>query len=158
LNIDKDTVVTLDYKVADTNGNVIDDGARPLVYLHGGYDSIFPRVEAELQGKAVGDTCAVTLQPDDAFGAHDETLVSTEPRHMFPPEVAVGMQLRSRDARFPGGVITVTEVGPDQVVIDGNHPLAGTALVFTCAIAGVRQATPAELAHGHVHGEHGHHH
>jgi FKBP-type peptidyl-prolyl cis-trans isomerase SlyD len=87
--------------------------------------------------------------------------VRAEPRDMFPKDVAVGMQ-------FEGGaegdddedymLYTVTEVTDDEVTVDGNHPLAGKTLVFAGTITGVRPATQEELAHGHVHGDGGHHH
>jgi FKBP-type peptidyl-prolyl cis-trans isomerase SlyD len=52
----------------------------------------------------------------------------------------------------------VTDVAEDKVVVDGNHPLAGRALDFQCTVTAVRAATAEEVAHGHVHGAHGHHH
>ena len=74
----KNTVVTLNYTVRDPDGAVIDDGHHPLVYLHGGYDGIFPKLEETLHGKHQGDTLQVKLQPDDAFGEYDETLIMIE--------------------------------------------------------------------------------
>lgn len=55
-------------------------------------------------------------------------------------------------------VYTVTDITGDQVVVDGNHPLAGQTLHFACTVAGVRAATGEEISHGHVHGAHGRHH
>ena len=52
----------------------------------------------------------------------------------------------------------VTDIAEDKVVVDANHPLAGMALRFLCAVSAVRAATVEELAHGHVHGAGGHHH
>jgi FKBP-type peptidyl-prolyl cis-trans isomerase SlyD len=43
-------------------------------------------------------------------------------------------------------------------MLDGNHPMAGKTLRFTVRVDDVRAATPVEIEHGHVHGEHGHHH
>jgi FKBP-type peptidyl-prolyl cis-trans isomerase SlyD len=151
----KNTVVTLDYSVSDPDGNVVDPGREPLVYLHGGYDDIFPKIEEALQGKNVGESISVKMQPDDAFGEYDAELVQIEPRNSFPETLEVGMQ-------FEGGpeggddeddfvIYRVTEIADDKVVLDGNHPLAGTALIFTCTVTAVRPASEEEVAHGHVH-------
>ncbi|MDD4910990.1 MAG: peptidylprolyl isomerase [Sideroxydans sp.] len=161
MKIEKNSVVSLTYQLADVSGEVIEAAGDPISYLHGGYDGIFPTVEEALHGKVVGDTFNVTMEPDDAFGEYEHELVRAEPRDMFPKEVAVGMQ-------FEGGaegdddedfmLYTVTEVTDDEVTVDGNHPLAGKSLVFSGTITGVRAASAEELTHGHVHGEGGHHH
>jgi len=160
MKIAKDTVVSLRYELFDSEGELLEKVEEPVSYLHGGYDGIFPLVEEELHGKAVGDQCRVTMRPDDAFGEYDHTLVMVEPRSAFPQEIEVGMQ-------FEGGpesaddedylLYTVVEVDDDEVTVDGNHPLAGKTLTFNCTVTGVRPATAEELAHGHVHdGEGGH--
>ena len=61
MQISKNTVVTLDYEVHDTEGNLVDAGNEPLVYVHGGYDGIFPSIEEALHGKDVGATLKVKL-------------------------------------------------------------------------------------------------
>ncbi|TNC99171.1 MAG: FKBP-type peptidyl-prolyl cis-trans isomerase SlyD [Gallionellaceae bacterium] len=161
MKIAKNAVVSLTYQLADADGTVIEKAGDPISYLHGGYDGIFPTVEEALEGKNVGDTFSVSMEPDDAFGEYEHELVRAEPRDMFPKEVAVGMQ-------FEGGaegdddedfmLYTVTEVTADEVTVDGNHPLAGKSLVFSGAVTGVRAASAEELTHGHVHGDGGHHH
>lgn len=150
----KNTVVTLDYHVTDPDGEVVDEGREALVYLHGGYDDIFPKIEEALQGKKVGESIQVKLQPDEAFGEYDASLVQMEPRKDFPKELQVGMQ-------FEGGpeggdedefvIYRVTDITGDKVILDGNHPLAGMALVFTCTVTSVRPASAEEVEHGHVH-------
>jgi FKBP-type peptidyl-prolyl cis-trans isomerase SlyD len=159
LQIAQDTVVSLTYRLFAADGRLIEETSEPISYLHGGYDSIFPRVESELGGKQAGFTCDVPLEPEDAFGEYDEELVRVESRKLFPPNLKVGMQ-------FEGGaedsgetrVYTVTDIADDKVVVDGNHPLAGQSVVFSCVVTGVRAASAEELQHGHVHGPHGHHH
>ncbi len=155
LQVARNTVITLDYHVTDPDGEVVDEGRDPLVYLHGGYDDIFPKIEEALQGKAVGESVQVKLQPDEAFGEYDPQLVQIEPRKDFPKELQVGMQ-------FEGGpengsdedfvIYRVTDIEGDKVVLDGNHPLAGSALVFTCTVTAIRPASAEEIEHGHVHG------
>ena len=71
MNIVKDTVVTITYKVNDLEGNLLEQSDEPVSYLHGGYDNIFPLVEEALEGKQVGDTVDIKLQPADAFGEYE---------------------------------------------------------------------------------------
>jgi FKBP-type peptidyl-prolyl cis-trans isomerase SlyD len=82
--IARNTVVTLKYSVRDSDGDAVDEGNNPLVYLHGGYGGIFDRLEEELQGKAIGDSLEVRLEPEDAFGEYDAELVAIESRQLFP--------------------------------------------------------------------------
>jgi len=154
MQIAKNTVVTLDYQVHDSDGELIDDGSEKLVYLHGGYDDIFRDIEEGLEGKTVGDKLQAKLQPDEAFGEYDAELVFVEAREMFPPELQVGMQLERED----GNLVMVTDIQGDSVVVDGNHPLAGKSLIFSCSVMAVRAATADEIEHRHAHGAHGHHH
>ncbi|MFC5301368.1 FKBP-type peptidyl-prolyl cis-trans isomerase [Azospira restricta] len=154
----KNTVVTLDYNVTDSDGELVDAGKEPLVYLHGGYDDIFPKIEEAVQGKKVGETIKVKLQPEEAFGDYDEELIQIEPRTSFPKELQVGMQFEgapegSDDEEFI--IYRVTDIADDKVVLDGNHPLAGMSLIFTCTVTAVRPASADELAHGHVHSDDG---
>ena len=161
MKIVKDTVVSLRYELSDASGALLEKTDEPISYLHGGYDGIFPVVEEELHGKEAGAKFDVTMEPDDAFGEYEHDLVRVEPRNMFPDEVAIGMQ-------FEGGVeggddddyslYTVVDVTDTEVTVDGNHPLAGKTLNFVGVVTGVRAATADELAHGHTHGEGGHHH
>lgn len=160
MQITKDTVVTLEYRVTDSDGALVDDGKHPLTYLHGGYGGIFDRIEVELQGKAIGDKLEVKMQPEEAFGDYDESLIAIEPRDLFPDNIEVGMQFErgSEDEDEDGLLYTITDIADDKVVVDGNHPLAGQSLIFTCTVTDVRKASAEELSHGHVHGPGGHHH
>lgn len=159
MQIAKNTVVTLNYRVTDSDGNLVDDGNQPIVYLHGGYDGIFPMIEESLQGKSIGDTLEIKLQPEDAFGDYDAELVVIESRSLFPDNIEVGMQFeRATEEGDDGELYTITDIAEDKVVVDGNHPLAGMALIFSCTVAEVRNATADEIGHGHVHGPAGHHH
>ena len=159
MQIGKDTVVSLNYELSDTNGKVIEQTNAPITYLHGGYDGIFPLVETALQGKSVGDYCKVTLDPDDAFGEYEADRVRAEPKNLFPENISVGMQFEGAvEGSNDYALYTVTKIAGDKVVVDGNHPLAGQTLVFSGIVTEVRAATPEELHHGHVHGPEGHHH
>ncbi|MDO9167464.1 peptidylprolyl isomerase, partial [Rhodoferax sp.] len=80
------------------------------------------------------------------------------PKTQFPPGVKVGGQLEGRGEDGHAHVFTVMKIKGDKVMLDGNHPLAGKALRFAVTVMEVRAATEEEIAHKHVHGEHGHHH
>ncbi len=162
MNIFSNTVVTLSYKLYSAAGELIEESPQPISYLHGGHHGIFPKIEEALAQKRVGDSCSVTLEPEDAFGEYDAELVRVEPQDRFPAEVKLGMQFEgsagSAEDEDDGTVFTVTDIADGKVVVDGNHPLAGQRLRFDCTVLDVRPATSEELTHGHVHGEGGHHH
>jgi len=159
MEIAKNTVVTLDYTVTDPDGNMIDDGQHPLVYMHGGYDGIFAAIEEALDGKKVGDNMKVKLLPEDAFGEFDEELVMVEEASLFPDNIEVGMSFeRVGEDGEEEMVYRITDIADGKVVVDGNHPLAGTALIFDVTVKDVRVASAEEIGHGHVHGDGGHHH
>ncbi|MCX7891427.1 MAG: peptidylprolyl isomerase [Burkholderiales bacterium] len=149
MNIGPGTVAALDIELQDLWGNVLQKTEEPLLYLHGGAEGLLPALEQALAGRAEGDRLEVRLEPEDAFGDYDETLLRVEPRGKFPESVAVGMQFEG----IPGEagdetIYTVTDVADDAVVLDGNHPLAGMALKFLIHVASVRPATADEIERG----------
>ncbi|MGE5094513.1 MAG: FKBP-type peptidyl-prolyl cis-trans isomerase [Betaproteobacteria bacterium] len=159
MRIEPNTVVTLAYELRDVDGEPLEEDNAEVAYLHGGYGGIFPKVEQALEGKDVGHTISVTLEPEDAFGEYDADLLRVEPRDRFPETLEVGMQFEG----VPGGnedeakIYTVTEITDEAVVVDANHPYAGERLWFKCSVKEVRVATEEEVQHGHAHGESGVH-
>ncbi|HYD79362.1 MAG TPA: peptidylprolyl isomerase [Paucimonas sp.] len=160
MKIAKNTVVSVHYKMSDAQGNLIEESREPMVYLHGGYDDTLPKIEEALDGKDVGYETLIQVEPDEAFGEYDASLVKIEAREHLPSPVEVGMQFEGTpdDPDQESVIFTVTEIADDKVVLDGNHPLAGLALRFQLNVAEVRAASDEEIAHGHVHGPDGHHH
>ena len=160
MKIAQNTVVTVNYKLSDAQNNLIEDGAQPMVYLHGGYENTLPKIEEELDGKEKGYSSTIQVEPEDAFGDYDPALVKVEERNRLPEPLEVGMQFEgmAEGVDDEPTIFTVTDIADDKVVLDGNHPLAGMALRFDLSVVDVRAATEEEIAHGHVHGEHGHHH
>ena len=138
MKIEKDTAVTLRYKVADTNGKLLEESSEPMVYLHGGYGNTFPKIEEALEGKMPGYQMTLDLQPQDAFGLRDEGLVQTIPKTQFPPGVKVGGQLEGRGEDGHVQVFTVMKIKGDKVMLDGNHALAGKALRFAVTVMEVQ--------------------
>ena len=157
MNVFANSVVTITFKLYDTNNQLLEEAAEPLSYLHGGHSGIFPKIEQALNFKKVGESVSVTLEPTDAFGDYDPALMRVEPVEQLPPDVTVGGYLV---AEQDGNEVVwrVTGIADGKAVLDGNHELAGQRLRFDCTVLDVRPATEEELQHGHVHGPHGHHH
>ena len=156
MNITQDTAVTLSYQVTTPEGKPVDKGN--LSYLHGGYENIFPKVEAALDGQVAGFATTLDLSAEDAFGEHKPELSRTIPTAEFPPGVKVGGRIQSVGHDGQPQVFNVVKIKGAEVHLDGNHPLAGQALRFDCKVQAVRAATAEEITHRHVHGEHGHQH
>ncbi|MEP7274846.1 MAG: peptidylprolyl isomerase [Betaproteobacteria bacterium] len=157
MNVFANTVVTIRFKLFDASNEVIEEAGDPITYLHGGHSGIFPKVEAALNFKKVGESASVTLEPDDAFGDYDAERVRVEPVSSLPPDVAVGGHLvTEQDGEEV--VWRVTDIADGKAVLDANHELAGQRLRFDCTVLDIRPATKEEMSHGHVHGAHGHHH
>jgi len=158
MKIEKNTAVTLRYKISDSQGKILEQSDEPMAYLHGGYGNTFAKIEEALQGQVAGYRTLLELQPQDAYGLRDESLLQTISKSEFPPGVKVGGQLRGQGPDGQPQVFTVIKIKGDKVMLDGNHPFAGKTLRFSVSVMEVRPATEEEVTHGHVHGAHGHHH
>jgi FKBP-type peptidyl-prolyl cis-trans isomerase SlyD len=165
MKIEKNTIVSLRYKLTDAQNNVIEEPDSPMVYLHGGYEGTFPKIESLLDGQDVGYEATIQLEPNEAFGEYDPELLKIEPRARFPEPLEVGMQFEgvpdaeeNSDSNIDDSddgeplIYTVTDVADNQVVLDGNHPLAGMALRFWVQVEDVRAATEDEIENRHPEG------
>jgi FKBP-type peptidyl-prolyl cis-trans isomerase SlyD len=158
MKVDHNTAVTISYSVFDAAGRLLEQSKQPVAYLHGGYGNTLAGIEAALQSQEAGFQTSVTLAPAQAFGERDESLATTMPKSEFPAGVKVGGQLRGHTADGREQVFNVLKIKGPVVMLDGNHPHAGKTLKFQLKVLKVRAASPEEIAHGHVHGEHGHQH
>lgn len=145
-------VVSLLWKLEDAQGQLIDELAEPLEFFFGGED-LFAKVEEVLLGQETGFETSVALEPEHAFGDYDSNLVCFESRTLFPDGVEAGMQFEglpegAATEDMPQAIYTVTEVYPEHVVLDGNHPLAGVGLRMHLKVLDVREATEQEIGAG----------
>ncbi len=147
-------VVALTWTLKDTLGDVLDELDEPVEFLLGGND-LLASIEEALQGHVSGDTLELHLEPESAFGDYDENLVFLEARNIFPAELEEGMTFDG--AAMPTGaspkipkdqIYTVTDIYPEHVVLDGNHPLGGIAIRLAVKVESVREATEAEVGQG----------
>jgi len=155
MQISAPCVVTLTWRLEDAQGAEIDELAEPLEFFYGG-DDLLAKVEEALAGQETGYSTTLHLEPEHAFGDYDPDLVFFEERSLFPAEIEPGMQFDGPPpgAKTPGlqpdAIYTVTEVYPQHVVLDGNHPLAGIALRLAMVVRDVREATDEEIEAGSV--------
>ncbi|WP_339511121.1 FKBP-type peptidyl-prolyl cis-trans isomerase [Pseudomonas sp. RL_15y_Pfl2_60] len=153
--------VSIDYTLTNDAGEVIDSsaGGAPLVYLHGA-GNIIAGLEKALLDKKVGDELDVSVEPEDAYGEYSAELLATLNRSMFEgvDELEVGMQFHASGPDGSMQIVTIRELEGDDVIVDGNHPLAGQRLNFKVKVVDIRDASEEEVAHGHIHGEGGHQH
>ena len=159
MRIAKNSVVSIEYTLTDAEGAVLDSskGQPPLTYIHG-KGNIVVGLEEALEGKEKGATLKVSVPPAKGYGERDASLSQIVPREMFDiEELEPGMRFHA-EGEHGTHVVTVTAVDNASVTVDANHPLAGQTLNFEVTVMGVRAATEQELAHGHVHGPHGHDH
>ena len=143
-------VVSLTWRLADGQGEAIDDLTEPLEFFFGGND-LLPKLEEAITGQAAGFQTDLHLEPEHGFGDYDPALVCFEARSLLPEHLEQGMPFDrlpegAATQGMPADVIyTVTEIYPEHVVLDGNHPLAGMALQLAVTVCAVREASEAEV-------------
>lgn len=154
MKITPQCVVALTWTLKDTLGETLDELDEPVEFLLGG-DDLLASIEESLQGHEAGATIDLHLEPENAFGDYDENLVFLEARKLFPADLEEGLTFDG--AALPAGVnpdtppdriYTVTEIYPEHVVLDGNHPLAGIAIRLSLKVESVREATESEIGQG----------
>jgi peptidylprolyl isomerase len=74
----------------------------------------------------------VKLQPDEAYGPRrDELMLTVSKKEIFKDmEVKVGQKFEIPQPDGRTVVVEVDQINDDDVVLNGNHPLAGKELVF----------------------------
>lgn len=153
MEITPSCVVALTWTLKDTLGEELDRLDEPVEFLLGGRD-LLAKIEEALQGHEPGDQLDLHLEPEDAFGDYDGKRVFLEQRAIFPAELEEGMTFETLPAGavsqdLPAGALfTITEIYPDHVVLDANHPLAGIALRLHLKVEAVREASEEEVGAG----------
>jgi len=154
MEINQQCVVALTWILKDTLGEELDVLEEPVEFLVGG-DDLFDAIEAALQGHEAGAKVELHIEPEQGFGDFNEQLVFLEARELFPPEIEEGMTIEG--VSLPAGcnpdaprdvIYTVTDIYPEHIVLDANHPLAGIALRLSLKVEAVREATEEEIGRG----------
>jgi FKBP-type peptidyl-prolyl cis-trans isomerase SlyD len=154
MEITPQCVVALTWTLKDTLGEELDVLDEPVEFLLGGND-LLPPIESALQGHSVGAKVQLQIEPEQAFGDFNDQLIFLEPRSLFPKDLIEGLTMEG--SALPEGcnpdaprdaLYTVTDIYPEHVVLDGNHPLAGIAIRISMVVESVREATEEEIGRG----------
>ena len=160
MKIEKDRVVRFHYAVAETGQESVEnskEGGQPLAILFG-HGNIIPGLEKAMDGREAGESFKTTVPAAEAYGEKREGLTQRVPKkHFGAQKLEAGMQVVLQ-TNFGPRAVTIEKVGMSVVDVDLNHPMAGKDLHFDIEVVEVREATPEEIEHGHVHGEGGHAH
>jgi FKBP-type peptidyl-prolyl cis-trans isomerase SlyD len=160
MKIAQHSVVTLDYTLKNSEGELLDtsEGRQPLVYLHG-VGGLIPGLEKELTDKAKGDNVVAIVPPEEAYGSRRDDLLKVVSKDGFQgeEEMTVGMQVQLETEHGPA-IALISSIEGNDVTLDLNHPLADMTLHFDVTVQDVRAGTEEEISHGHVHGPGGHEH
>lgn len=149
--VEKQKVITFVYMILDEQGSVQEQSDLPMSYIHGIDGKMFEKVEAEMEGKKVGDVIEVTLQPADAFGERDPELTFTDSLDNVPPEFQkLGAEAMFENDNGEQATMVVTKIENGQITLDGNHPYAGKQMTFKITIQDIREATMEEVGSGEV--------
>ena len=163
MKIAKNTVPSVSY-VLTVDGEVVDEAKNeaPLSFIFG-VGGMIPGFEKNLDGLETGDSYEFTLSPDEAYGEYNQNAVVDLPLSTFSVDgkiqeelLVVGKVIPMQDQNGNPLNGTVVGVGKETVKMDFNHMLAGKSLHFEGKVIDVREASPEELEHGHVHGPEGH--
>ncbi|MDK1023613.1 MAG: peptidylprolyl isomerase [Gammaproteobacteria bacterium] len=137
-----------DYAIKNDEGTIVDssEGGEPLTFIQGD-GRVVKGVEDALRGREVGDKFSVSIEPEDAYGWPQRSLIRTLGSDMFDFDIDAieeGM-LFQVGTGSEAEVVKVMGVGEDEITIDGNHPLAGLTLNFDIKVIVAREATPEEI-------------
>lgn len=106
-------------------------GSEPMEFAMGQGQLIagFENAVAEL---IAGETCTVTLNPDEAYGSVNPDMIQDVPRRLMPEDMELreGMVLQGRADDGHVDNFTVISFTEETVKLDANHPLAGKVLTF----------------------------
>jgi FKBP-type peptidyl-prolyl cis-trans isomerase SlyD len=161
MGIESNKVVTINFTLKDSEGNLIEstENMEPFSYISGN-NQILPKLEDAVNQMLIGAKKDVLINASDGYGEYSEAAVQQIDKKEFPEDIKLveGMQLIANSPDGKKMPFIINKIEENEVTVDFNHPLAGKNLEFNVELLDVRDATPEELTHGHVHGPGGHHH
>lgn len=96
-----------------------------------------------------GYRATLQLTSDEAFGAHDPSLMFTDAIDNVPRQLRyVGAELEAENKLGDRRQFRVTNIEDGRLTVDANHPLAGRVLTDEVTVVGIRGAGADEIRSG----------
>jgi FKBP-type peptidyl-prolyl cis-trans isomerase SlyD len=145
-------VVEINYIMTNKEGVLLDSTKEtgPLIYIHG-KENIVSGLEKELEGKKAGYKFNAVVPPEKAYKLINKDLIQSVPKNNFGTDsdiIQVGMQFEVQNENGQELVATAVKINEIDIILDGNHPLAGQTLIFDGEVISLREATKDELENG----------
>lgn len=147
LVVTEDSVVKVKMKVATAGKDFEEETEEEGSYILIGHNDTLPAIEKALMGKKVGDNIHLKLEPEDAFGESDPTLIIAVPNALLGDNVEEGMKIAGTllDPTDETIYTVLGPAGPAETILDGNHPLAGESLTVDIEILEINKPTKEEI-------------
>lgn len=141
----KGDTVKVHYHGKLNDGTTFDssEGRQPLEFEVGG-GMVIKGFDEGVTGMSIGEKKTVSIPAEDAYGSKQEEMIIPFERKNFPPDIEpeVGMTLNMHSDDGNALPVVITEVNPDTIILDANHPLAGQDLIFDIELVDVKGKTP----------------
>ncbi len=158
IRVAEGTHVTLVYRLQTDRGDILENRTpeNPFEFEFGRGQTL-PAIESVIRDKTEGFEASLGVDANEAYGRYREELLATVPLSHFPNPsiVRVGMRFQTQGPDGESLTVRVVEVNELEVVVDGNHPLAGLRIEIDLRILKVTESssssTESDESDGTVH-------
>tara|TARA_B100001564_G_scaffold348304_1_gene350071 strand:- start:986 stop:1462 length:477 start_codon:yes stop_codon:yes gene_type:complete len=133
--------IVLTYEIYEKS-EILEQVENPVTLIHGQGKKLLPKIEEALLGKKTGDIVNITINPKEAFGEYDKSMVikdkvSNVPEQFRKLDETIAFVNKSGDKKD----FRVVAIENDEITLDGNHYLSGKTLTYKIKILDVREST-----------------
>ena len=136
----KGDTVNVHYHGKLTDGSTFDssEGREPLQFTVG-TAQVIKGFDDAVEGMTVGEKKTINIPVPEAYGERNDDMMMEYPISEFPADMnpQVGMELNMGDNSGNVFPVIIVEVGPEMVLLDANHPLAGQDLTFDLELVSI---------------------
>ena len=144
-NVEPGSFLTLHYRLAGPQGDVVSTFGGPPATLSLGAGELAPAVEQRLLGLAEGARATFELPAGEAFGQRTPDMIQWlsrkdldelgDPHEQYTAGEVIELPTPDGQGQFAAVVLAVRDDG--ALRLDFNHPLAGQPVTFEVHVIGV---------------------